>query len=279
MKAKARDGEFEKVEAGLHKARCVRIIDRGSHKSELFGNYNRQLMIMFELPEALIKEGELKGEPFSMCIFPNLTIGKKSNLRAFLVGWLGRSLTLEEDEDGYDVMQLLDRPAFLNIIHGEKYANVQSISPLPEQDCPDRIGDLVKFDLDSFDQQVFDGLSEKMQEYIKLSREWDMRFAKEPAGDTAKAINEANKQIGLGNDKMDFSAEFKALPKKTFDAVMKLCSKTMGRADFVSWFTDNGYPSPDKITNTDQQMDIARALKALCEKRVVDDIPEQELPF
>jgi hypothetical protein len=194
MKARANDTEMELVNAGLHKARCIRVIDRGTHKSEKWGNYNHQLMIMFELPETQMSEGELKGQPFSVCIFPNLTIGEKSNLRKHVVGWLGRSITPEEEENGFDVMQLLDKPAYLNIVHNEGYANVASISPLSEEECPPRINDLVKFDLDNFDDEVFKGLSEKMQNHIKESREWPHRFEAKKPGEIGQAVYQAEKE-------------------------------------------------------------------------------------
>jgi len=197
-KAKAIDSDMEIVEAGLHKSRCVRMIDRGTHKNEQYGNWNRQFMAMFELPEYLIESGDHQGEPLSVCLFFNLTIGEKSKLRPLLVGWLGRGLTEKEDLEGYEVFDLIGKPAYLNIIHaksGDKtYANIQSIIPLKEEDCPAQIGDLVKFDLDNFDQKVFDGFSEKMQEKIESSREWDFRFKKKGRGEIAQAENEASKE-------------------------------------------------------------------------------------
>lgn len=284
-RAKANDTEMELVAPGLHKARCIRVIDRGTHLNERYGKFQHQLMIVFELPETKIEqEGEFKDMPFTMCVFPNLTIGENSQLRPLLIGWLGRSFTPAEEEEGYEVFDLIDKTAYINVVHNQEgsktYANVASISPLSENDCPPRVNDLVKFDLDNFDQKVFEDLSEKMQTYIEGSREWEFRFDGKKSGEITQATHEAHKQ------KFDFKAEFETLPKKTFTTVMELCKKTMGESDFASWFTDNGYPSVDKITHPERQAIIAKALKAICEKRefVVQnfgsqDIAEEEIPF
>lgn len=226
MKAKANDNEMEIVEPGLHKARCIRVIDRGTHKSERYGNYSHQLMIMFELPETEITEGEAKGQPFSVCIFPNLTIGEKSNLRKYIVGWLGRGITAQEEEDGFDVMSLLDKTAYLNIIHnesnGQTYANVASISPLKDEECPARINDLQKFDLDNFDQAEFDALSEKMQEYIKLSREWPHRLKDVMPGEIEQATHQAEMEATFGNQDVH-KPELDDAPQDFFEYM--LCTK------------------------------------------------------
>ena len=48
---------------------------------------------------------------------------------------------------------------------------------------------------------------------------------------------------------------------------MDLCCRKMGNYDFVSWFTDSGYPTYKNITNKGQQEDVARQLIKVCEKR------------
>lgn len=219
MRAKANDTEMELVDPGLHKARCIRVIDRGTHQND-YGSFSHQLMIMFELPETQIQDGEAKGQPFSICIFPNLTIGEKSNLRRFLIGWLGRSMTPEEKEEGYDPMQLIDKPAYLNIVHNEEgkktYANVQSISPLAEKECPPRINNLIKFDLENFDENVFKELSEKMQNYIEESREWTHRFKTELDVEKtfgSQNVNDPEKEEGR-KDFFEFMLDVKTEFKK-----------------------------------------------------------------
>ncbi len=292
-RAKTDDSNYEIVEPGLRKARCIRMIDRGSHLSEQYGNWSRQFMAMFELPECKIKEGELAGEPFSICLFFNLTIGEKSKLRPLLVGWLGRELTPLEEEAGYEVFDLVDKPAYLNIIHntdgGKTFANIQSIIPLSKDDCPDRIGELVKFDLDNFDQTVFDGFSEKMKAKIESSREWDYRLNDKPAGEITKASHEAEKQskdelpsfdepepeidigeIGAEGKRglIDFEAEYKALKPRTWTTVMDLAKRKMGDADFKSFFMDNNLPgSESSHYEPDQQNKIIRQIYTVCINR------------
>ncbi len=83
-----------------------------------------------------------------------------------------------------------------------------------------------------------------------------------------------------GEDKIDFAAEFKALPKKLFSDVMRLCERKMGTVDYLDWFAQNGYESQEGLL-PGQQTDIAKQLVALCKARDVvrADIPEEEIPF
>jgi len=281
-KAKADDTNFEIVEAGLHKARCIRMIDRGSHLNEQYGNWSRQFMAMFELPECKIKEGELAGEPFSVCLFFNLTIGENSKLRPLLVGWLGREFTEEEEEEGYEVFDLVNKPAYLNIIHNKDgakvYANIQSIIPLKESECPDRIGELIKFDLDNFDQKTFDGFSEKMQKKIESSREWNFRFKKEPeaekqADDELPSFEDPEvdiKKLGSegARELIDFEKEYNALKPRTWDNVNDLCKRKMGEADYKDFFMLNEYGNPDTDKYApEMKMQISKELIATCRAR------------
>lgn len=165
--------EFEIVEPGMHKARCVKIIDLGTHEYEYQGQSQEKhkILIMFELPECLMKDGK----PFAATLWPTLSLHKKSQLRPLLVSWRGRDFT-EVEASNFDVLKLLDTTCLLNIIHNKvgdnTYANIAAIMPLRKTECPARINPLVSFSLSDFDEEVFKSLSEKLQEKIKESREF-----------------------------------------------------------------------------------------------------------
>ena len=180
-----KDDNFELVEAGVHKGRCIKIIDLGTHEV----TYNEEIqekhkiMIMFELPESTMKDGR----PFAVALFVNLSLHKKSKLRPLLVGWRGKDFT--EDEAGdFDILKLLDVPALLNVIHNESdgitYANIQSIMPLKKSECPARVNDLTSFSLSDYDPAVLETLSEKLQKKIKSSHE----FTKLVSADTEEKV-------------------------------------------------------------------------------------------
>ena len=163
--------------AGVHKARCIKVIDLGTHEIEYKGELQlkHKIMIMFELPETVMEHGQNAGKPFAISLFTTLSLHKQSRLRPLLVGWRGKDFT--EDEAGnFDMLKLLDVPAYLNVIHtedeGKTYANIASIMPLKKSNCPERFNGLVGFSLSDYNDKVFNSLSEKIQEKIKESLEF-----------------------------------------------------------------------------------------------------------
>ncbi len=290
--------DFPIVPTGLHKARLIRVIDEGTqevvYQEEI--QHKHKIFMLWELPECLIEEeGEFKDKPFTVALFPTLSLHKKSNLRPLLVSWRGRDFT-QEEEDTFNVLDLLDETFLINVIHNESggqiYANIGALLPLAKKDCPARVNDLVAFDLSEFDQKVFDGLSEKMQNKIKQSSEWEFRF--QGGGEIAQAESRATKQstenelpvfeelpeleidiaeIGkegaaeLDRSMIDFDKEFKALPKKTWTALCELAERKLGEADYNSFFKDNEYSHPGFIKNPDDQAKIGKELIVVCKAR------------
>lgn len=169
--------EFEMIDAGVYKARCIRVIDLGTHEIEYKGESQEKhkMMIMFELPETAMTSDTNKGKPFAISLFTTLSLHKQSRLRPLLVGWRGKEFT-EDEIANFDMLKLLDAPALLNIIHtesdGKTYANIASIMPLKRSECPKRYNDLVGFSLSDYDVAVFKTLSDKIQEKIKASAEF-----------------------------------------------------------------------------------------------------------
>ncbi|KKL84771.1 hypothetical protein LCGC14_1961370 [marine sediment metagenome] len=169
--------DFETVEAGVYKGRCIKIIDLGTHdvtwQEETQSKH--KVIIMFELPETCMKKEPNRGKPFAVSLFISLSLHKKSNLRPLLVGWRGKDFT-EEEAKNFDILKLLDVPALINVIHNERdgnvYANIANIMPLKKKECPIRINPLLSFSLESFDQKIFESLSENLQKKITSSEEY-----------------------------------------------------------------------------------------------------------
>jgi hypothetical protein len=94
-----------------------------------------------------------------------------------LEAWRGKKFTSEELANGFDLRKLIGQAGLLTISHAQKadrvYANLMSISALPRgYACPQAVNAPVLFDLDSFDESVFDGLSKGLQEQIMKSPEY-----------------------------------------------------------------------------------------------------------
>ena len=176
---KSEGGNFELTPAGTFTGRCYRFIDLGSHDQEYQGEskgLKRLVMIGFELPTELMADGR----PFSIHKRYTWSTHEKANMRKDLEAWRGAKFT-EADfgPGGFDVRNLLGVPCTLTIVHSEKgndtYANLAGIGKaMKGMQTPEAINAPVYFTLDpdGFDQTVFDGLSDKLKEFIRGTPEF-----------------------------------------------------------------------------------------------------------
>jgi hypothetical protein len=168
-------GDFEQPPIGTHVARCVKIIDIGTQKSEYQGKVNirRQCIIGFELPTELMSEGEYAGKPFTVSRFYTASLGEKANLRKDLANWRGRDFT-EQELEGFDSKNILDKCCMVSLTENDKNkVRITGIMALPKgMQVPARINDLVYFSLDEFNQATFDKLSDGYKKLIQASPEY-----------------------------------------------------------------------------------------------------------
>lgn len=170
-------GNFEMTPAGVHVARCYRIIDLGTQKSEYQGQVknSRKVMIGWEL---LGEEKMSDGRPFSVNKRYTLSLHEKAQLRKDLEAWRGKAFTSEE-ESGFDISKVLGAPCMLNIVHekgdnGNDYANIASIMPLPKGlPKPDAVNTAVTFEIESPDMALFETFSDKLKATITSAPEWN----------------------------------------------------------------------------------------------------------
>lgn len=162
--------EFELTPPGNHIARCYMVCDLGMQDVEYMGNTSqkRKVRLAFELPNELMQSD---GRPFSVSKNYTLSLNEKANLRADLQAWRGRAFT-EQELQGFDLFNVLGAPCMVNVIHtqgknGNTYANIAGITPLPKGiQCPPAVNAPIKFSLDEFDQKIYDGLPEWLQQKI-----------------------------------------------------------------------------------------------------------------
>lgn len=176
-------GTFELTPAGTVIGRCYRFLDLGSHEQTFQGEskgMKRLVMISFELPTELMQEGEYAGKPFTISKRYTWSTHEKANMRKDLESWRGAKFN---DNDfgpgGFDVRNLLGVAATLNIVHSERndktYANISSIGrAMKGIDIPAAINKPVYFSLEPsrFDGNVFDGLSDKLKDFIRETPEY-----------------------------------------------------------------------------------------------------------
>lgn len=177
LTAKANDGEgFARAPEGTHVARCFKIVDLGTQYNAKYDKNHHKIMLVWELPEELIPDGELAGQPFAVSGWYTLSLGEKANLRKDLESWRGKSFTSDELA-GFNISKLLGATCLLNLVHNtvddKTYVNISSIMKMPKtMECPASINDLVIFDIDEFDEEVFETFSDNLKAKIKESKEY-----------------------------------------------------------------------------------------------------------
>ena len=186
-------GQFENPPAGEHIARCFQLVDMGTQPHTFDGivTLRRDVKIVFELPLCPMTgkyNPESKGRPFAVSKTFKQSLHTASALRPFLESWRGKKFTREEIA-AYDPRKLVGAPCKLTLIENGEYVNIDHIAKLPPNDCPKMVNEplFVSLDPTEFKPEDFGRLSEKMQEKIKASPEYQALFAKKPSVDETAA--------------------------------------------------------------------------------------------
>ena len=168
-------GDFTPPPAGTHVARCVRVLDIGTHSSEYQGQKStkRQSVVSWELPSELIQGGEYDGQPYIVSKFYTASLNEKANLRKDLENWRGRAFT-DRELDGFDPRNILGIPCLVTVVHNDKgRAKVTGVTSVPKgMQVPAQVNPTIFFDLDTFDQKVFDALPKGFKKMIEESPEY-----------------------------------------------------------------------------------------------------------
>ena len=168
------------VEPGVYMAVCVGVIDLGEQYSEKFKNYSNKVKFVWELAgETVEVDGEQKPRQLSKEF--TISTSKKGNLRGFLASWNGREYSDEEFGD-LDLFDQLGKPCQLQVVLNEtkEYANVANLMQLPKgMPAPEAKSDPVMWDMDRWDDAVFEALPEWVQEQIKKSTQYQKNHAPE----------------------------------------------------------------------------------------------------
>ena len=171
-------GTFEQAPVGAHVARCIGLVDIGTHHGEYEGvaNVRHQVIVRWELPNEKIASGDYAGEPFAVSEFYTLSLGEKANLRKVLTSWRGKEFT-DDELKGFDLKSILNKPCMVQVGRNKKdRAKVQAVMSLPKgMVVPDQVNPGVYFSLSEFDQGVFDSLSDGIRGLVEKSDEWAVR--------------------------------------------------------------------------------------------------------
>lgn len=171
------DKEWEQPPIGNQVARCIRVIELGTRKNEWEGrvSWKRETLIVWELPECLMTEGDFAGKPFTISQFYTASLGEKANLRRDLQNWRGRAFT-DEELNGFDQRKILGQPCLLNLINKNGKVRIGSISPVVKgMTIPPQVNESLFYDIDEHDESVWEKLSDGVKKMIQESKEWQER--------------------------------------------------------------------------------------------------------
>lgn len=173
-------GDFTPPPEGTFPATCFRFIDLGSQMSSFNGENKIQhkIMLSWEITDPDTKMDD--GRPFIISSRFTWSMHEKSTLRKTLESWRGKKF---EDADfgpgGFDTHKLLGAGCFLSVIHatkdGKTFGNIAGVVKLPHGLAPvatQNAGVYLSLDPSEFDREVFNGLSDGLQELIKKSPEY-----------------------------------------------------------------------------------------------------------
>ena len=190
--------QFQIAPAGTHLARLYRVIDLGTQMREYEGKVtmSRKAKFFFELHGEDVYNKPLltaDGKPLIQSREYTVSLNEKANLRRDLEAWRGKAFT-EDELKGFDLKNILGHFCMVNISHRQKgdmtYADLKGVSAVPsiykKQGLPEGINTKMIFNLDKFDETMFDSLSENIKETIRKSPEY------RSIGEQSKAYQEAS---------------------------------------------------------------------------------------
>ena len=208
-------GTFTPVPQGMHLARCYRVIDLGTQKSEYLGTVKHlpKVMLQFEVHG----EDEMgkpivtgKNEPMSISKNFTLSLAEKATLRKDLQTWRGREFTPEELR-GFELKNVLGAWAMVSVIkaagaNGKEYTNIAAIMSVPpaikKAGLPEGFNTPGIFSIDEPDMTMFETFSDNLKQKISGSPEWQARNGQAPTRQQAPAPS------GSGFDDMDSDIPF-----------------------------------------------------------------------
>jgi hypothetical protein len=179
-------GNFKRVPAGAYIGRCYSLIDLGTQLSS--GQYGEKMQHKIRIGWELFGEDEdgnpltidVDGKEMPLTISKSYTVSlhEKAGLRKDLAAWRGKDFT-DDEAKAFDVSKLLGAYCMVNVTtsesNGKTYSNVSGLTPIPgalKNSKPAPVHEIVKFDLDAPDMEVFNTFHEKLQDAIKKSPEW-----------------------------------------------------------------------------------------------------------
>lgn len=182
------------VEPGVYMAVCVGVVDLGEQYSEAFKKFANKVKFVWALPGEIIEiEGKVEERQLSKEF--TISTSKKGSLRGFLESWNGKTYSDEEFGE-LDLFEQLGKACQLQVVLSEsgEYANVANLMPIP-RGMPAPVSKTAFFvwDMDNWDDAVFEKLPAWTQEQIKKSTQYQKDHPSNEVIQAAEAAQELAK--------------------------------------------------------------------------------------
>ena len=168
------------VEPGVYMAVCVGVVDLGEQYSEVYKNYSNKVKFVWALPSELMEvEGKMEERQLSREF--SIATKKTSKLRTFLGSWNSKAYSDDEFME-LDLFDQVGKACQLNVVLNDtgEYANVDSIMPIPKGiPAPTSKTAFFTWDMDAWDNAVFEKLPSWTQDQIKKSTQYQKEHAPE----------------------------------------------------------------------------------------------------
>lgn len=172
----------ELTEAGLHIARCYRMVQIGTVSEMIMGTKKilQKVRIGWELPMLTKVFDEAKGpQPLVIEKEYTLSMAEKANLRAMLTSWRGKPFS-EEEAKAFDITKLIGVACMLNITHkasksdaSKLYDEISSVVPVVKgMACPPQVNKTFVLSYDEWDEAKFESLPDFIKDKMKTSLEY-----------------------------------------------------------------------------------------------------------
>ena len=183
-------GSFTPVPPGNHLARCYRIIDLGTQRTEYKGQikFQKRCMLQFEVHGSDENDNPLltqKGEPLSISKNYTVSLSDNSTMRADFESWRNKKFTKEE-LSAFHIGKVLGQWAMISvtkaIVDDKEYTNISAIATVPSMikaSIPKGFNELKTFDLDNPDMALFETFGERLKEKIMATKEWAAHLSKD----------------------------------------------------------------------------------------------------
>ena len=173
------------LDGGTYMSVCVGVIDLGEQYRQFDkqkqGKYAEECMFIFEIPSERVQvDGEDKPRWLSSKRY-TVSLHERSALYQMLTSWRGKALSdaeLDPEGDGFDLMQMAGQGAMLSVSvvekdDGSRHNKIEAVTGFPKGiPVPKTESEILVFDADDPDMEVFGKLPEWIQDIIRKSTQF-----------------------------------------------------------------------------------------------------------